>query len=409
MSADATDPKVKAFCEVTGEDAATAAERLSAAHGDIDAALALHFGANKGAPPAEAAPPPPALPPAETQTELIGSILSNARQEGGPEDSGPNASVWSGAGSGRALGGGSSSEEPPPPPAAPAEPAAAAEEPPPIDRHNAKKIRVIFWADGFTVEDVTEEEEAAAAAARADKAAPRRVGLATLGSEKSRAGPGPPMPKLPELRKYEDNKEFMEDLHKSIPPLEFREIDLSTGVPRPRPIDIMLGDMRPQPYPSELVAQENAMRQRREAAAPKQQPTMAAFSGAGHTLGGGDAGSSSSDAAAAAAAAGGDGGDGAGGGGWPERADVVVDESTATSVQVRVGGAAQRFRLNRSHTVADLKALLEAGFAKAGEKPRLYVLSAGFPPKPLADDSVTIEAAGLVGASVNHRWTSHVA
>ena len=65
---------------------------------------------------------------------------------------------------------------------------------------------VIFWADGFTVEDVTAEEAAAAAAAKAPPA-PRRTGLATLGSEASRGG-GPPMPKLPELRKYEDKSVY---------------------------------------------------------------------------------------------------------------------------------------------------------------------------------------------------------
>jgi len=44
------------------------------------------------------------------------------------------------------------------------------------------------------------------------------------------------MPKLPPLRKYEDNVKFMEDLKKGIPPLELREIDLSTGAPRARPV-----------------------------------------------------------------------------------------------------------------------------------------------------------------------------
>ena len=53
----------------------------------------------------------------------------------------------------------------------------------------------------------------------------------------------------------------MRDLQASVPPKEFRELDLSTGTPRPRPVDIMLGDMRPQAYPAELVKRQNAMAQ----------------------------------------------------------------------------------------------------------------------------------------------------
>ena len=82
-----------------------------------------------------------------------------------------------------------------------------------------------------------------------------------------------------------------------------------------------------------------------------------------------------------------------------------MDEAGATtSVQVRVSGSAHRFTLNTSHCVADLKTLIEAQLSAAGEAPRPYVLAAGFPPKPLADESATIEAAGLIGAAVTLRW-----
>ena len=58
------------------------------------------------------------------------------------------------------------------------------------------------------------------------------------------AAAGPP-PELPELRRYEENKEFMEHLKRGVPPVELREFDLSSGAPLPRPVDIALGDMRP--------------------------------------------------------------------------------------------------------------------------------------------------------------------
>ena len=68
------------------------------------------------------------------------------------------------------------------------------------------------------------------------------------------------------------------------------------------------------------------------------------------------------------------------------------------------GAGAQRFRLNRTHTVLDLKALVEDALCAGGEAPRPFVLAAGFPPKPLTDDEATVESAGLVGAAVTHRW-----
>ena len=87
-----------------------------------------------------------------------------------------------------------SGERPATAPGVPLRSAAAAE------RTNPKKVRVIFWADGFTVEEATAEEAEEAAKAAAP-AAPRRAGLATLGSAAERAAARPEMPKLPPLRK----------------------------------------------------------------------------------------------------------------------------------------------------------------------------------------------------------------
>lgn len=202
---------VRQFSDLTGADEDTAKQMLAASGGDLDAAIALHFDAAGGGAAAEpmdtepAAPNPPPALPAESDDELVGSILSNARQEAdGDEKATGNANAWSGKG--QALGsssaaeatdgGASSSSDGPAEPAAPAEPAV----PQYGERRNAKKIRVIFWSDGFTVEDVTAEEAAAEAAAKAP-VAPRRTGLATLSTEKERS-PDKPMPKLPEVCVY---------------------------------------------------------------------------------------------------------------------------------------------------------------------------------------------------------------
>ena len=84
-----------------------------------------------------------------------------------------------------------------------------------------------------------------------------------------------------------------------------------------------------------------------------------------------------------------------------------VDEAAPTTVvQVRLAGQPPaKLRLNVSHTVADLKVLVECKLSEAGEAPRGYVLSSGFPPKPLADNSATLEAAGLLNTAVAHRWS----
>ena len=94
--------------------------------------------------------------------------------------------------------------------------------------------------------------------------------------------------------------------------------------------------------------------------------------------------------------------------GWAHasKPSPTVDESAPTTeVQVRLAGAgAVRFRLNRTHKVADLRIMVEGALAGAGEAARPYILAAGFPPKPLTDDDATLEAAGLVGSAVTHRW-----
>jgi hypothetical protein len=202
------------FMQLTGvQDASVANEMLSAANGDLERAIALHFdaaAADDGGEEEQAAegeapgtsdePAAPSLP-GDRSGDLVGAILGNAKKEEATESS-------AFAGAGRTLGAS------PPPDEPPTAAAAAA----PADRHNAKKVRIIFWADGFTVEDVTADEEKAAAAAAAAKNAPRKTGVTGLGSMREQQPQT--MPNIPDLRSYEENKEFMEDLKQGIPPVE---------------------------------------------------------------------------------------------------------------------------------------------------------------------------------------------
>ena len=231
MASPGTDATVvQEFMSITGASAEVAGASLASCNNDLEQAVAAYFDSSAASTDATAmddaaddedAPAAPAAvlpPPLDNSADLVKSILDGAAK---PQDEPPS---WSTGG--RALGSAAADDEPAPAPDA--APAAA-------ERANPKKVRVIFWADGFTVEDVGDEEAEAAQAAAAP-AAPRRTGLATLGSAAERAADRPQMPKLPPLRKYEDNVKFMEDLKKGIPPLELREIDLSTGTPRARPV-----------------------------------------------------------------------------------------------------------------------------------------------------------------------------
>ena len=374
---------VTAFVQLTGADNETAKSLLEASGGDMESAVQKFF--DSADPPAAmdeedgeaAADEAPALP----SGNLADSILAAARQEaGGPPGAGGDP--WAGLSSGRALGSGPSipslDEDAPSSGRATDAPPAAADAP--IDRSNARKVQIVFWADGFTMEDVPTAPEPAPAAAPAQ----RRTGLATLRDEKAaEAAAAGPIPELPTLRKYEENADFMRDLQAGLPPAELREVDWSTGTPRARPVDIMLGDMRPRPFPADRVEELRAMRDaaaRQSAPAKKQKPPS--FTGEGRTLGGPTA-AASADAPPPAPAA--------------DAAELKFDESKpTTTLQVRLhDGSRKVVKANKSHTVSEIKAhvaTLTPGIA--------FTLKAGFPPKELTEMEKSLEDAGLLGEAI---------
>lgn len=278
-----------------------------------------------------------------------------------------------------------------------------------------KRVRILFWMDGFTVEDLSAVEDKVPSS-NAKTPPARRTGVATLRNDDtvpSAAGVSAVSAALgsapPRLRKYEEEPEFMHDLKWQTVPKELREMDHTlAGIPRPRPLEISIGDMRPRRY-GDTAEQDRALRDLLSSLMPgatslvaptnaQSSSSFEAFSGAGQTLSGAlttaaDAADTSPPASCGAAA-------------WNERAAPIVDESVPTlMVQVRLAsGGARKFKLNRSHTVADLKVLVEKALTNAGTTPRAYVLAAGFPPRPLADNDATLEAAGLAGAAVTQRW-----
>ncbi|TKY89257.1 hypothetical protein EX895_001788 [Sporisorium graminicola] len=131
-------------------------------------------------------------------------------------------------------------------------------------------------------------------------------------------------------------------------------------------------------------------------------PPMKAFGGSGNRLGSpapaSFASTPRSEPPAAAAAAGASASASAG------SQDFQVDaDKPTTQLQVRLGdGQRMTVRLNTHHTVADLRSYINA--ANPGLSTRSYTLNASFPPKPLMDESLTLQEAGLLNAVVIQKF-----
>jgi UBX domain-containing protein 1 len=114
-------------------------------------------------------------------------------------------------------------------------------------------------------------------------------------------------------------------------------------------------------------------------------PAYRAFSGAGGVVGGGAPAPASAVVRGGAAGAG----------------SSVVDESKplATLMVKLADGRKEKVVLNLSHTVKDLQNKV----ASLNGTTKGFILLAGFPPKPLADGSLTLEAAGLKSAAITQK------
>jgi UBX domain-containing protein 1 len=161
------------------------------------------------------------------------------------------------------------------------------------------------------------------------------------------------------LRALDDpaQKEFLDSINKGIVPMELRE--RHRALQAQGGLDVSVEDHRTEDFV---------------------EPAYRAFSGSGANLG-------RAAPPAAAVVAKGSG-----------KAAVVDDSKPTTTIQVKlVNGKREKIVLNLTHTVADLQGAV-AALGATGGKP--FSLSAGFPPKALADPDLTVEAAGLKNASV---------
>lgn len=274
-------------------------------------------------------------------------------------------------------------------------------------------IAVVFFADGFMVdedfdpEETDEEEKPAEAPAAAPARRGGTAGMMSLSDlPKSSRGAMPKLPKLPKLkplRSYEENKEFLDMLKNGQLPRELQKRDEEGN---PIPAGIAIEDARPRTYKEldEAIKQVEQMQKGAEPEpskpAAKSGPTL--FAGAGHSLAGP---SGPSDAASSQSSS----GPGAEAGLLAlvsARPSPVADASKpTTSLQLRLStGARIKAQLNLEHTVADIWKLVADNMGmEAFKNSSQHELSAGFPPKPLADASLTLAAADLANAAITHR------
>lgn len=375
---------IESFMAVTGASKEVAAQHLAMARGNVDAAVAAFFdAADAGMEPTGGLEEEPGLPPrdAASSTATVDSILASVKESKG-----------SGKGDSRDVGKGSGKGDDAP--------------------GNSIMIAIVFFADGFMVDDDPQPDKDPEPAPEETAAPVQRrtgmMGLSDLKPSRGRRGPRPKLPKLKPLRSYDtpDNQEFLKQVKAGKVPKEFQKRDESG---RPVPVSIAIEDVRPKSYDELSKAiQEMEKEEEEEMGGSQAKPAPTLFTGAGHTL---SSGSSSSATAGASVASGGVS-HGGGSGADPALLSLVsagapvVDESKpATTLQLRLStGARSRARLNLDHTVADVWRLVAAQMGlDAFRAASNHELAAGFPPKPLRDPSVTIKDADLANASVTHR------
>lgn len=85
-------------------------------------------------------------------------------------------------------------------------------------------------------------------------------------------------------------------------------------------------------------------------------------------------------------------------------AGMVVDQSLpSTSIQLRLADGTRLIsHFNYHHTVSDIRAFIDASRPGAQQNYQLQMM--GFPPKILADETQTIEQAGLANSVVIQKF-----
>jgi len=260
------------------------------------------------------------------------------------------------------------------------------------------KVRVVFYKDGFTVqEEATEEADTTTN--------PRRRGIHSFASSKSSSSI-----KLPPLRNYDENEEFMNDIQKSRVPVEFRRLDSNK---KPIQVSILLDDRRPGEYPLE---QWNT--QQREPNNDNSKRSSS-FHGEGRTLGGNNTTTTPSvktnnnknlmENFVA----------------WcyallvsffgnillwfykvrPEEKHIVDSTKPTTTISLRHNNKREKVEFNTDHTIEDLYRYCRIELGSTTN----FQLLAGFPLQTISssDTTTTLKEAGLLNSAVEIRIMFH--
>jgi UBX domain-containing protein 1 len=88
----------------------------------------------------------------------------------------------------------------------------------------------------------------------------------------------------------------------------------------------------------------------------------------------------------------------------PPSAGLVVDQSLpSTSIQLRLADGTRLIsHFNHHHTVGDIRAFIDS--SRPGGRQSYQLQMMGFPPKVLADETQTIEQAGLANSVVIQKF-----
>ncbi|PWN53222.1 SEP-domain-containing protein [Violaceomyces palustris] len=86
--------------------------------------------------------------------------------------------------------------------------------------------------------------------------------------------------------------------------------------------------------------------------------------------------------------------------GGSSNSEFKVDtDKPVTQIQIRLAdGSRSLGRFNHTHTIGDVRRFINA--SQPGMGSRSYILQGSFPPKPLSDESQTLEEAGLINSVV---------
>ena len=351
------------FMQATSTNLTTAKHYLKQTAFDLDRAVSLFYDNGGEALPSddeEVVPPEPNQNNQDLENDDISSIVNAAK------DSTPQSSSFEGRGF--SLNSSNTTNK----------------------SDSSVKLRVIFYKDGFTAQEIKEESPSPQ----------NRRGVHTFSTAEASS-------LIPPLRKYEEHQKFIQDVKQSRVPDEYRRFDSNR---MPIPVSIELGDLRSKEYPRK----EFEKQQERQEGIDRMNP----FHGAGQALGGAtnellpDQSNNQIWIFALLISL------------WsafirwlttifrqaiPLQKHVLNPEKPITTISLRMpGNKRERVEFNTDHTVEDLRRYCQIELSNNNNNNNSipsndFELMAGFPPRMIQINKDTLKDAGLINSAIEVR------